>query len=81
MPYKGYPQPQFSAQRQRLQATYHLTAGNLVAYNPSFEWWKSEDTAVITPDGIRLLTLSPHWPILTFEIGGTIVQRPAILMK
>ncbi len=48
-----------------------------VAWNPSLPGMKIEDTAVLTDNGIELLTVEPHWP--TFEVEGR--ARPEVLVR
>ncbi|PTL85735.1 Xaa-Pro peptidase family protein [Vitiosangium sp. GDMCC 1.1324] len=54
-----------------------LQPGNAVAWNPSLPGMKIEDTAVLTDDGIELLTVDPRWP--TFEVDG--YARPDIQVR
>lgn len=46
-----------------------------VAWNPSLPGAKIEDTALVGPEGIEVLTIDPAWP--TFEVDGR--QRPDVL--
>jgi Xaa-Pro aminopeptidase len=52
------------------------------AWNPSITGTKSEDTMLVTKDGIEWLTLSAEadWPMLDVEFDGRTVQREDILV-
>ena len=52
-----------------------LAAGHVVAWNPSGDGVKVEDTALVTADGVRPLVTDPDWP--TVEVGGR--SRPGLL--
>jgi hypothetical protein len=41
-----------------------LEAGRLVAWNPTVRGAKSEETALVTPNGVELLTSTGQWPPL-----------------
>ena len=45
-------------------ATHVLEAGQLVAWNPTIRGAKSEETALVTAAGPRLLTRTDGWPLL-----------------
>lgn len=52
-----------------------MTAGSVVAWNPSAAGWKVEDTALLTADGPELLVRDPLWPMQ--EVRGR--WRPRVL--
>lgn len=52
-----------------------LTEGHVVAWNPSGDGVKVEDTALVTVDGVRPLVTDPDWPVV--EVGGR--HRPDLL--
>jgi len=52
-----------------------LGDGAVVAWNPSADGWKVEDTTLVLPDGPRTLVTDEHWPRL--EVGGR--SRPDVL--
>ncbi len=55
-----------------------LSAGGAVAWNPSLPGAKSEDTALVQPDGhLDVVTLDPRWP--TTIVGGR--SRPAVWVR
>ena len=56
-----------------------VKVGQVYAWNPSITGAKSEDTILIGANGNEILTEIPDWPLLPIEIGGQIVNRPAIL--
>lgn len=51
--------------------------GSVLAWNPSAAGWKVEDTAIIEPDGARVLVHDPSWPLI--EVGGRL--RPGVLVR
>lgn len=53
-----------------------LTAGSVVAWNPSAAGWKVEDTCLVTPAGPRPLVHDPDWPSVT--VAGR--HRPDLLI-
>jgi Xaa-Pro aminopeptidase len=60
---------------------YRLEANQVVAWNPSITRVKSEDTALVTADGIEILTRTDDWPTERTEVPAGHVDRPAILVK
>jgi antitoxin VapB len=54
-----------------------VEASQAFAWNPSAPGLKVEDTVVVGPDGIDVLSRDPAWPAI--EVGGRI--RPAILER
>ena len=52
-----------------------IPAGAAVAWNPSIAGTKSEDTCLVTADGVEVLTVDSEWPVT--EAGG--LRRPGIL--
>ena len=48
-----------------------------IAWNPTGEGWKAEDTILATEQGLEILSIDPAWP--TLEISGR--RRPALLIK
>lgn len=51
------------------------------AYNPTVAGAKSEDTTLVTDDGIEVLTATGEWPTLAVESveGDLTLDRPAVL--
>ncbi|QLG26340.1 M24 family metallopeptidase [Halorarum halophilum] len=49
------------------------------AWNPTVQGAKSEDTALVTDDGVEVLTATGQWPTDTVEVGGLSIERPAIM--
>lgn len=54
-----------------------LAAGMVVAWNPSADGLKVEDTAVVTEAGPELLVHDPAWP--SIDVGGR--SRPDVLIR
>ena len=48
-----------------------------IAWNPTGNGWKAEDTILATSKGVEILSQDPNWP--TLEIGGRL--RPDVLRK
>ena len=48
------------------------------AWNPTVQGAKSEDTVVVSGDGIEVLTATGDWPTREFEVEGETVVRHAI---
>jgi Xaa-Pro aminopeptidase len=60
-------------------STEVVEAVQAFAWNPSVPGAKSEDTFLLTQEGLELLTPSPGWPQVEVGIGGEKMQRPDIL--
>lgn len=58
-------------------STVVLGENMVVAWNPSADLYKVEDTCLVTADGVQPLVLDPRWPVI--EVGGR--QRPALLIR
>jgi antitoxin VapB len=56
-----------------------IHAGQAYAWNPSIAGTKSEDTVLLGPDGLEVLTTVEDWPVLHKTAGGVEYARPAIL--
>ncbi|MCX7706593.1 MAG: M24 family metallopeptidase [Anaerolineae bacterium] len=54
--------------------------GQVYAWNPSITGVKSEDTILVGEQDNEVLTAIPDWPMITVEVGNTVLQRPAILV-
>lgn len=54
-----------------------IVVGQAFAWNPTGDGAKVEDTVLLTDDGLRVLTVDPDWPTITF--GGR--RRPDILRR
>lgn len=67
----GYMPRDFPAHEKTLQI---INSSNAIAWNPSGEGLKVEDTLITNPDGFDFITLGSNWP--TIEIAGR--RRPAI---
>jgi Xaa-Pro aminopeptidase len=49
------------------------------AWNPTVEGAKSEDTAVVTEEGVEVLTATGDWPTTTVSVEDVAVERPDVL--
>ncbi len=58
-----------------------LVKDQALAWNPSITGTKSEDTVLLTKDGLEVLTPTPDWPMVKVECGGREFSRPDILEK
>lgn len=59
-----------------------VQANQAFAWNPSIAGVKSEDTTLVTPAGIEVLSAaSGDWPMHEVEWHGTTIERPAILQR
>ncbi|SFU78320.1 M24 family metallopeptidase [Alicyclobacillus macrosporangiidus] len=58
-----------------------LQAGQAVAWNPTIAGVKSEDTALIGPDGIEILSDTGRWPTIAVETGASRIARPALWVR
>jgi len=54
-----------------------LTAGSVLAWNPSLRGAKIEDTIALTQQGLEVLTLDPQWPVA--PVNG--LDRPLVLER
>ena len=60
---------------------YRLRTNQAVAWNPSITRVKSEDTVLVTDDGIEVLTSTGAWPSRQVEVEAGTLERPALLVK
>ena len=60
-------------------STGKVVQGQVYAWNPSITGAKSEDTVLVGAEENEVLTTIPGWPMLTVEVGGVRMERPAIL--
>ncbi|MDE2839692.1 MAG: aminopeptidase P family protein, partial [Chloroflexota bacterium] len=52
------------------------------AWNPSIAGVKSEDTTLVTAEGIEVLSAaSADWPMIAVDWQGKTIERPAILQR
>ena len=70
----GYAPRDWPANRQSAQL---IQESQPIAWNPTGNGWKAEDTILATSAGLEILSSDPNWP--SVEIGGRI--RPALLIK
>jgi antitoxin VapB len=60
-------------------ATDVVLSGQAYAWNPSITGSKSEDTILVGNDRNEVISAIPGWPVVKVEIGGQVIERPAIL--
>lgn len=51
------------------------------AWNPTITGAKVEETILVHPDSIEVLTKSKDWPMINIELDGKVYPQPAILIK
>lgn len=51
------------------------------AWNPTITGAKVEETILVHPDGIEVLTKYGNWPMINVELNGKIYPQPDILIK
>jgi antitoxin VapB len=61
-------------------ATEKVSLGQVYAWNPSISGSKSEDTVLVSETGNEVLTSIPGWPVITIDVDGITMERPAILV-
>lgn len=61
------------------ESDWRIESGQAFAWNPSLPGAKSEDTILLTDDGVEPLTVVGDWPVWSVETPSGIVERPAIL--
>ena len=70
----GYLPRDFPAHEKTTQI---IGIGNAIAWNPSAEGLKVEDTVITAESGLEILTLDSEWPMI--EVAGR--SRPAIAQR
>jgi antitoxin VapB len=63
----------------RPDAQTPITVNQMFAWNPSIRGVKSEDSILLTEDGVEILTAMEGFPTLSISIDGQPIARPAIL--
>ncbi len=53
--------------------------GQAFAWNPSITGTKSEDTILVGEKGCEVITAIEDWPQIPVQVGGQLIERPAIL--
>ncbi|WP_407305635.1 M24 family metallopeptidase [Desulfosporosinus sp. SB140] len=75
----GYAPREYRAGEGRLEI---IQANQMMAWNPTVENTKCEDTCLVTPAGLKLLTTVPAtWPTTTIKVNNNNFQRPLILER
>jgi Xaa-Pro dipeptidase len=62
-----------------LTETVHVNQA--FAWNPTITSAKSEDTVLVTAQGLEVLTVSKDWPAIEVQVDGKKWKRPAILVR
>ncbi len=73
----GYEPREYIA---RPGAIEKVSLGQVYAWNPSITGTKSEDTILVTETGNEILTSISGWPVISVDVGGDSLERPAILI-
>jgi antitoxin VapB len=73
----GYEPREYMA---RPGASEKVSLGQVYAWNPSITGTKSEDTILVTETGNEILTSISGWPVISVDIDGDTIERPAILI-
>ncbi len=58
-----------------------ISVNQAFAWNPSIQGVKSEDTILLTADGVEVLTQIPSFPTIPIKIGDQVIERPDILQS
>jgi antitoxin VapB len=61
-------------------ASEKVSLGQVYAWNPSITGTKSEDTILVTETGNEILTSIFGWPVISVDVDGDSLERPAILI-
>lgn len=72
----GYSPREFIA---TMESDMKVAEGQAYAWNPSITGTKSEDTILVTSDGVEVLSEINDWPMLPIELDGRTIYRPATL--
>jgi antitoxin VapB len=70
----GYAPRDWPANRESAQS---ILINQPIAWNPTADGWKCEDTILATSTGVEIMSVDPSWP--TLQIAGR--ARPDILLK
>ena len=62
-------------------STEPVRVGQAFAWNPSITGAKSEDTILVGEGSNEIITAMADWPSIAVQVGGQVIQRPAILVK
>ena len=73
----GYEPREYIA---RPGASEKVSLGQVYAWNPSITGIKSEDTILVTETGNEILTAITGWPLISVDVDGDSLERPAILI-
>ena len=58
-----------------------VQAHQAYAWNPSIAGTKSEDTILVGPEGFKVLSETPDWPMIEATFEGQTIARPDILIR
>jgi antitoxin VapB len=73
----GYDPREYMA---RPGASEKVSLGQVYAWNPSITGTKSEDTILVTETGNEIFTSISGWPVISVDVDGDSLERPAILI-
>jgi Xaa-Pro dipeptidase len=67
--------------RAKPDETFQILVNQAVAWNPTIQGTKSEDTALVHQDGVEIISASADWPVLNVYANGCTFERPTILAE
>lgn len=72
-------------QSREIKATAHtplvISTGHAIAWNPTIQGAKSEDTVLVTPNGLQIITSTGNFPSQRVKVGDLEFDRPLILER
>jgi len=75
----GYLSREFDVVPNTANSASRILAGSGFAWNPTVQGGKSEDTFIVTNNGVRPVSNTATWPQLVFDTPLGAIGRPAIL--
>lgn len=63
------------------RSTERVHASQAFAWNPSVPGAKSEDTVLVSHEGLEVLTHTPGWPMIELDVDGRMFVRPDVLVR
>ncbi|MFT4114109.1 M24 family metallopeptidase [Silvibacterium sp.] len=63
------------------EGAQRVTLPQAYAYNPSLRGAKVEDTAIVTPSGVEVITATPTLPVIETVLDGVVYPASNVLVK